>query len=65
MVRRDGIEQASDPVASEQSLVDEAPLKRIATPEKIATAIIYLASDDARIVTGAAFQIDGGTTAGW
>jgi NAD(P)-dependent dehydrogenase (short-subunit alcohol dehydrogenase family) len=65
MVRRDGIEQASDPVASEQSLVDEAPLKRIAAPEEIASAIVYLASDDARFVTGAAFQIDGGTTAGW
>lgn len=65
MVRRDGIEQASDPVAEEQSLIDEAPLKRIATPGEIASAIIYLASDDARFVTGAAFQIDGGTTAGW
>jgi NAD(P)-dependent dehydrogenase (short-subunit alcohol dehydrogenase family) len=64
MVRRDGIEQASDPVAQEQSLIDEAPLKRIATPGEIASAIIYLASDDARFVTGAAFQIDGGTTAG-
>ncbi len=65
MVRRDGIEQASDPVTQEQSLIDEAPLKRIATPGEIASAIIYLASDDARFVTGAAFQIDGGTTAGW
>ena len=64
MVRRDGIEQAGDPVAQEQSLIDEAPLKRIATPGEIASAIIYLASDDARFVTGAAFQIDGGTTAG-
>ncbi len=64
MVRRDGIEQASDPVVMEQSLIDEAPLKRIATPGEIASSIIYLASDDARFVTGAAFQIDGGTTAG-
>jgi NAD(P)-dependent dehydrogenase (short-subunit alcohol dehydrogenase family) len=64
MVRRDGIERASDPAAEEQSLVDEAPLKRIATPAEIASAIVYLAADDARFVTGAAFQIDGGTTAG-
>jgi len=64
MVRRDGIEQAGDPVAMEQSLIDEAPLKRLATPEEIASSIIYLASDEARFVTGAAFQIDGGTTAG-
>ncbi len=64
MVRRDGIEQADDPVAAEQALIDYAPLKRIATPSEIATAILYLASDDARFVTGAAFQIDGGSTAG-
>jgi NAD(P)-dependent dehydrogenase (short-subunit alcohol dehydrogenase family) len=65
MVRRDGIEQASDPIAMEQELINTAPLKRIATPGEIATAIVYLASDDARFVTGAAFQIDGGTTAGF
>jgi NAD(P)-dependent dehydrogenase (short-subunit alcohol dehydrogenase family) len=65
MVRRDGIEQAGDPVAEEQALINTAPLKRIATPGEIATAIVYLASDNARFVTGAAFQIDGGTTAGF
>jgi NAD(P)-dependent dehydrogenase (short-subunit alcohol dehydrogenase family) len=65
MVRRDIIEAADDPAVAEQSLIDEAPLKRIGTPGEIATAILYLASNDARFVTGAAFQIDGGTTAGF
>ncbi len=64
MVRRDGIERADDPAAAERAIVNYAPLKRIATPGEIATAIVYLASDDARFVTGAAFQIDGGSTAG-
>ena len=32
-------------------------------PEEIAGAILYLASDDARYVTGVAFPIDGGRTA--
>ena len=64
MVRRDGIEQADDPAAAEQALINYAPLKRIATPGEIASAILYLASDEARFVTGAAFQIDGGSTAG-
>ena len=64
MVRRDGIEQADDPVAHEQALIDYAPLKRIAHPAEIAKAIAYLASDDAIFVTGAALPIDGGTTAG-
>ena len=64
MVRRDSIDQSDDPAAAEQELIDTAPLKRIATPAEIATAIAYLASDDARFVTGSALQIDGGTTAG-
>ena len=64
MVRRDLIEQADDPVAAEREFAEYAPMKRIATPDEIATAILYLASDDARFVTGAAFQIDGGSTAG-
>jgi NAD(P)-dependent dehydrogenase (short-subunit alcohol dehydrogenase family) len=64
MVRRDGIELADNPAAAEQALIDYAPLKRIATPGEIAAAILYLASDGARFVTGAAFQIDGGSAAG-
>jgi meso-butanediol dehydrogenase/(S,S)-butanediol dehydrogenase/diacetyl reductase len=39
------------------------PLVRGAQPEEIATLIAYLASDDARYVTGAAWPIDGGQTA--
>lgn len=61
---RNEIEKADDPAAAEQALIDYSPMKRFATPEEIGQAIAYLASDDARYVTGAAFQIDGGTTAG-
>jgi meso-butanediol dehydrogenase/(S,S)-butanediol dehydrogenase/diacetyl reductase len=39
------------------------PLLDIAEPEEIASAIAYLASDEARYVTGTAFAIDGGQTA--
>ncbi|HSS65189.1 MAG TPA: SDR family oxidoreductase, partial [Gammaproteobacteria bacterium] len=42
-----------------------APMKRMARPEEIATAILYLASSDAGFITGAALQIDGGSTAGY
>jgi meso-butanediol dehydrogenase/(S,S)-butanediol dehydrogenase/diacetyl reductase len=35
-----------------------------AEPEEIAAAIAYLASDEARFVTGAALPIDGAQTAG-
>jgi NAD(P)-dependent dehydrogenase (short-subunit alcohol dehydrogenase family) len=64
MVRRDGIDQADDPQAAEQAIVDYAPLKRISKPAEIAKAITYLAGEDALFITGSALQIDGGSTAG-
>lgn len=39
------------------------PLLGHCAPEDIAQAVLYLASDDARYVTGAAFAVDGGRTA--
>jgi len=40
------------------------PLGRIATPDEVAQAVLYLASDDAAFVTGIALPVDGGITAG-
>lgn len=40
------------------------PLLDMSKPEEIAAAVAYLASDEARFVTGVAFAIDGGQTAG-
>jgi 2-keto-3-deoxy-L-fuconate dehydrogenase len=39
------------------------PMGRLGTPEEIASAVAYLASDDAAFVTGSIFTIDGGLTA--
>ena len=64
MVRRDYIERSADPAATERAAADYAPVRRIGRPEEIAAAILYLASGCAGFVTGAALQIDGGTTAG-
>ncbi len=64
MIRRDHIDKKDDPAAAEQRMVDYAPMKRIATPAEIAQAVLYLASSEARFVTGAALPIDGGATAG-
>lgn len=38
----------------------ETPLKRIAKPEELAKAILFLASDDASYVTGEMLVVDGG-----
>ena len=40
------------------------PLGRIGSPDEIAQAVLFLASDDAAFITGAALPIDGGITAG-
>lgn len=53
------------------SVIDEAgwearrartPLRRLATADEIAAAVVYLASDDARSVAGITLKIDGGIT---
>jgi NAD(P)-dependent dehydrogenase (short-subunit alcohol dehydrogenase family) len=36
------------------------PLKRIAEPEEIADAIVYLSSDQARFITGETLSVNGG-----
>lgn len=36
------------------------PLGRLSTPQDIANAALYLASDEASLITGVAFEIDGG-----
>ena len=64
MIRRDHIDKKDDPAAAEQRMIDYAPLKRIATPVEISHAVLYLASFEARFVTGASLPIDGGSTAG-
>ncbi|MBI5621037.1 glucose 1-dehydrogenase [Candidatus Gottesmanbacteria bacterium] len=38
----------------------ETPLKRIATPEELSRAILFLASDDASYITGHTLVVDGG-----
>jgi NAD(P)-dependent dehydrogenase (short-subunit alcohol dehydrogenase family) len=42
----------------------ERPLGRIGTPDDIANAVLYLASDEASFVTGEALVVDGGGVAG-
>jgi len=46
-----------------QGIVDHIPLRRLAQPEEIALAVLYLASDEAGFVTGAELVVDGGYTA--
>ncbi|MDE0186147.1 MAG: glucose 1-dehydrogenase [Candidatus Poribacteria bacterium] len=47
-----------------QSLAEQHPIARLATPQDIAYGALYLASDEAAFVTGITLPIDGGYTAG-
>lgn len=46
------------------AMLRNVPLGRLATPEDIANSVAFLASDDSSMITGTAFLVDGGTTAG-
>lgn len=57
------LERAEDPKAMRQSWFDVTPMKRLGTPEDVAKAILFLASDDAGFITGTPLVVDGGRLA--
>ncbi len=54
---------AADPTAEETATIQSIPAGRLGTPEDIARVALFLASDDAEFVHGAAIIADGGRTA--
>ena len=49
-----------DPARAYAEMSATQALGRMARPEEVASAVLYLASDEAAFVTGTAFEIDGG-----
>lgn len=45
-------------------MVRNVPLGRLAVPQDIANSVLFLATDEAAMITGTAYLVDGGTTAG-
>ncbi|MEX0716792.1 MAG: SDR family oxidoreductase [Planctomycetaceae bacterium] len=62
------LDQADDRDAEIRKFISASPLAaafdRMISPEEVAQAILYLASDAARMVTGTAIAIDGGKSLG-
>lgn len=48
------------PEKNKETMLKEIPLGRIGTPEDIANAVKFLASDDAAYITGQVIRVDGG-----
>jgi NAD(P)-dependent dehydrogenase (short-subunit alcohol dehydrogenase family) len=59
----DFLQSQGDVAAGRKALNDLHPLGHVGEPDDIAMGVVYLASDEAKFVTGAELVIDGGYTA--
>jgi NAD(P)-dependent dehydrogenase (short-subunit alcohol dehydrogenase family) len=57
------INLAPDPEQKMRELVQRIPLGRVAEPEELARAALFLACDDSSYITGVTLPVDGGLTA--
>ncbi len=54
---------SGDKATGKERMAKGIPIGRLGEPDEIAYAVVYLASDESRLMTGSEFVLDGGTTA--
>ena len=54
------VQAADNPEKAKKDFIARQPMRRLGTPEEIASLAIYLASDESEFVTGITHSIDGG-----
>jgi 3-oxoacyl-[acyl-carrier protein] reductase len=59
-----GISLSSQSPEYQKAFIAQVPLGRLATPDEIADAVLFIASDRARFITGQLLCVDGGYSAG-
>jgi NAD(P)-dependent dehydrogenase (short-subunit alcohol dehydrogenase family) len=59
-----GISRSTQTAEYQRAFVSQVPLGRLAVPDEIADAVLFMASDRARFVTGQVLCVDGGYSAG-
>ncbi|HYX27354.1 MAG TPA: SDR family oxidoreductase, partial [Pyrinomonadaceae bacterium] len=53
---------SAQPEFFEKYIRQEVPLQRFGTPEEVADAVVFLASERAAFITGSCLTVDGGQT---
>ena len=56
----EGMARLAPDAAARSAVVQSVPMRRMGTPQDVADACLFLASDAARYVTGAVLPVDGG-----